>query len=59
MMAALLAPMGNCVMYLNSDVVQPLLLPGMKNVIKYIQNLTAENLKDKVECHSLRVTHFV
>ena len=51
-MAALLAPFGNCAMYLNCDVVKPILEPGMKSVIKYVQGLSADDLKDKVP-HSL------
>ena len=47
-MDALLAPFGNCAQYLNSDIVKPLLEPGMKSVIKYIQDLTVDDLKDKV-----------
>ena len=47
-MAALLEPFGNCAEFLNSPVVQPLLLPAMDKSVSYVKNLTENDLKEKV-----------
>lgn len=47
-MLSLLGPLGICAEFLNHKVVQPLLAPGMEIAVKFVQNLTENDLKDKV-----------
>ena len=46
--AALIAPFGNCAQYLNKEVVKPLLEPGLKSAVSFVQNLKSDDLKQKV-----------
>ena len=46
--AALIAPFGSCAQYLNKDVVKPLLEPGLKSAVAFVQNLKSDDLKQKV-----------
>ncbi|ELT87806.1 hypothetical protein CAPTEDRAFT_215537 [Capitella teleta] len=46
-LAALLAPFGNCAEYLNVSVVKPILGPGLDRAVKFVQNLKPDDLKDK------------
>ena len=57
-MSSLLAPLGKCAERLNPKVVQPLLAPGMEVAVKFVQNLSDNDLKDKVQSHSFSIRIF-
>ena len=52
--AALIMPFGNSATYLNTQIVRPLFEPGLKAAVQFVQNLPADQLKQKV--HVLKVT---
>lgn len=47
-MAALLHPIGLCAEFLNPEAVKPVLAPGLEKIVTYIQELSENDLKDKV-----------
>ena len=46
--AALIMPFGKCASYLNATVVRPLFEPGLKAAVNFVQNLSENQLKNKV-----------
>ena len=46
--AALIQPLGSCAHLLNADLILPLIEPGLRAAVKYVQQLTKDDLKQKV-----------
>ena len=56
--AALILPLGNCAQFLNDELVLPLVEPGLKAAVKYVQELGNDDLKQKV-IGALSVSNYV